>query len=252
MRVNHAALHTLRTFGSRVVDFCFPPACPLCDSGDHDPLNKSLLCPHCVQKLTIRQPQCARCSAPVGPYVDASEDCVHCRGERLAFESAVSLGVYDQELRMACLRSKLAAGQPLVRGLVDCLWQRHQTQIAAWNPDLVLPVPHRWWERMTRLHLCPLSIAESLAARLHRPVRFDLLTKCKTTPKQALLSRTRRRENVKGAFRIAGGARFDGATILVVDDVMTTGATAHECSRVLKAAGAARVHVAIFARAVWR
>ncbi|RLS56571.1 MAG: ComF family protein [Planctomycetota bacterium] len=249
MRWTQAAIQSIQRGSAQLLDFCFPRRCLLCEQEETLADTDSSLCLPCQQKLVVDSPQCARCAANVGPYVDASVDCVQCRGDRFAFEQVISLGIYQDELRTACLRAKLSSGQPLIRGLVESLETHRRPVLDRWRPDLIIPVPHHWWERLTRRHLSPLTMAEALAARLRCPVRFDLLAKCKSTEKQALLPRSRRWDNMRGAFRIAGGTQFSGASILLVDDVMTSGATAHECSRALKAAGAAHIYVAVLARA---
>jgi len=134
-------------------------------------------------------------------------------------------------------------------GLAEQLWRLRQPQIKAWRPDLVIPVPHHWWEQLRRPHLSPATLAEELARRAHVPARFDLLHKIKQTQKQALLPVTQRRLNLRGAFGMGGHATLGGATVLLVDDILTTGSTAHECAKTLKLAGAARVYVAVLARA---
>ena len=96
--------------------------------------------------------------------------------------------------------------------------------------------------------MSPTTLAETLASLVRVPVRFDLLRKIKKTPKQALLPVTTRKTNLRGAFGMSGGATLDGATVLLVDDILTTGTTAHECAKVLQQAGAAKVYVAVFAR----
>ena len=96
--------------------------------------------------------------------------------------------------------------------------------------------------------MSPTPLAETLASLGRIPVRFDLLLKIKKTEKQARLPMTKRKTNLRGAFGIGGGATLGGATVLLVDDILTTGSTAHECAKVLKQAGAAKVYVAVFAR----
>lgn len=235
---------------SSVRDFCFPALCPYCEEREAASESRALFCERCqevCQGLAGRQ--CSRCSASVGPYVDTTEKCVHCRDERFAFEAVCSLGPYrDPLLRSACLRAKTRWGHAITMGLAQQLWSLRRLQFEAWQPDLVIPVPHHWWEQVRRSHLSPTTLAESLAASLGVPTRFDLLLKIKRTEKQAQLSVTQRKSNLRGAFGIGGQAPLAGATVLLVDDILTTGSTAHECAKTLKQAGAARVVVAVFAR----
>jgi predicted amidophosphoribosyltransferase len=234
---------------SALRDFCFPAVCPFCETREAEGDSDSLFCLTCQQLCReFAGRQCQRCSASVGPFVDTAQGCVHCRDESYAFEAVCSLGPYREPLRPACLRAKQAAGHSVAMGLAQQLGNLHRTQLDTWQPDLVIPVPHHWTEHVWRPHVSPTSLAETLASMSRIPVRFDLLRKIKKTQKQALLPVTTRKTNLRGAFGIGGGATLGGATVLLVDDILTTGTTAHECAKVLKAAGAAKVYVAVFAR----
>lgn len=134
-------------------------------------------------------------------------------------------------------------------GLSQLLWRQRGHLIESWKPDLIVPVPHHWWEQLRQFHLVPFNLAEMLAKRTRKQLRLDILCKTRRTEKQALLPVTRRRANLKGAFAVKGKADLNGASVLLVDDILTTGSTAHECAKTLKLAGAAEVYVAVIARA---
>ena len=234
---------------SSLLDFCFPAICPFCETREAECEAGGLFCFHCQQTCRdLGGRQCQRCSASVGPYVETASGCVHCRDERFAFEAVCSLGPYREPLRSACLSAKMQSGHSITMGLAQQLGALRRTELAVWSPDLVIPVPHRWSEHLWRPHVSPSTLAETLASSLRIPARFDLLLKIKHTPKQALLPVTKRKTNLRGAFGIGGGATLGGATVLLVDDILTTGTTAHECAKVLKHAGAGQVYVAVFSR----
>lgn len=238
-----------RAWGS-LVDFCFPTLCSYCGQQEVSGDSGSLFCPSCeVICASLAGRQCPQCSASVGPHVDVSSGCVHCRVERFAFQAVCSLGPYREGLRSACLQAKMQSGQAMTVGLAQQLWRLQCCQIETWQPDLVIPVPHHWWEQLRHSRLVPPNLAELLARHARKPVRLDILRKTRRTEKQALLPVTKRRANLKGAFAVGGGVHLDGARILLVDDIMTTGSTAHECAKTLKLAGAAGVYVAVIARA---
>ncbi len=96
----------------------------------------------------------------------------------------------------------------------------------------MIPVPHLWSEQLLKPHSTPVTLAECFAAHLKVPAGLDQLAKIKRTAKQALLPVTARRQNLKGAFGIARRTEFFGTRILLVDDIMTTGTTSHECAKV--------------------
>jgi ComF family protein len=115
-------------------------------------------------------------------------------------------------------------------------------------PDAVVPVPLHWWRRLRRGYNQSEALARGLARVLALPCRTSWLRRARHTPSQVGKSAEQRRANVRGAFRAARVPA--GASVLLVDDVMTTGATASEAARALKEAGAGRVVAAALGRAV--
>ncbi len=115
--------------------------------------------------------------------------------------------------------------------------------------DVVVPVPMHWTRRTWRGANSPETIAQRLALRLAVPLRPALLVRARRTAPQASLSPNQRRANVRGAFRAAVHPDLPGARVLLVDDIMTTGATLNEAAKTLVRAGAAEVMVAVLARA---
>jgi ComF family protein len=157
------------------------------------------------------------------------------------------LGGYGGLLRDAVLRAKHPRGDDVAAALATLLHRHHAATIAAWAPDVVVPVPMHWWRRVVR----GTSAAEVIAGRLGKlsglPVRWSL-RRNRATVMQNRLPFGERRANVRDAF---GGRRrgVAGMRVLLVDDVVTTGGTLSACRRVLSTAGAAAVHVAVIARA---
>lgn len=231
------------------VDFIYPPACPFCQSCD---LTSAGCCVKCDAALSHAAPHsCWRCSAPVGPYLATRDGCVHCRKDAFAFERVFSLGVYAGALRTACLSAKSSRSPLMGANLGDLLCRRLSPELTADEVDVVTPVPLHWTSRLARRD----SLADVVAARLARflkaPVDRHILRKVRRTAPQASLPPSRRRENLRGAFRIARGVRLDGCRVLLVDDVLTTGTTAHRAARVLiRDGGAVRVLVAVIARGI--
>jgi len=239
----------VRTLLRDTVDFVFPPACaccqrPLPDSSD----TPRFVCLDCRQKLapTIAD-RCQRCSAPVGPHLDTTAGCIHCREDRFAFERVFSLGVYDDALRSAVLAAKQPGGDVLTASLAELLFLRETDALQSLGIDLIVPVPHHWTERLLRRHLPPVTFAARLSPLLDVPWTAHLLAKIRRTRPQLWLEPTDRRNNLRGAFRLTGRPQLDGSRILLVDDVLTTGTTAHRAASVLKKAGAT-VFVAVIAR----
>jgi predicted amidophosphoribosyltransferase len=143
------------------------------------------------------------------------------------------------------LRAKSATGEALARALADLLFDARSADWSARQWDVVVPVPHHWTQRAVQRQTASETIAQRLAERLCLPCDRRMLRKTRLTPPQAGTAPSLRRRQQRGAFA-AGGA--DGLRILVVDDVLTTGATADEISKALKKAGAASITVAVVAR----
>jgi ComF family protein len=249
------ARRPLRALWRAGCDFLYPPACPLCCR----PLERSAtdeshrLCDGCAAAL---QPDdrasCDRCGAPVGPYLDTTRSCRHCLTDRFAFESVVRFGVYDGELRRTCLQMKHRLGIPLTLCLAELLWNRAGEQLRDVQAKAVTAVPRHWSRGFSGGHHAAETLGRALARRLDLPFRSDPLRKVRRTPRQTALTPTERRRNLRGAFTAELSSDLRGATLLLVDDVLTTGSTAHEAAKALRKAKAARVVVAVIARGLGR
>jgi ComF family protein len=227
----------------------YPNACRLC----HEPLppDGGYFCPPCKDSLLADpQPACPRCAVTVGPFVNLQGGCTRCHGTSLAFDRAVRLGPYEGPLRDAVLRLKHHTGEGLAEALGRLWAERAGEALRALAADVVLPVPLHWFHRLRRGYNQSEALARELAAGLGLPCRPRWLRRARLTRKQHhFRSGEERRGNVHDAFRARAGDALRGKHVLLVDDVMTTGSTAHEAARPLRAAGAAQITVAVLARA---
>ncbi|MBL8849040.1 MAG: ComF family protein [Planctomycetaceae bacterium] len=242
------ALPIRRSLGD-AVDFLYPPACALCGRSRHaaDSVPR-LLCDECQSDVAPLYPhRCHRCSAPVGPYVNTSAGCYHCSRDSFAFKRIVSLGIHHGPLRNAVLTVKQQKGAILANALAELLITREQAFFDVTGADVVVPVPHHWTDRLLSQHLPPETLAACIAGLLKVPMGRHILKKVRRTPAQVELEASERRRNLRDAFRLIGRPQLDGVRILLVDDVLTTGTTAHRAASLLKKAGAT-VNVAVLAR----
>jgi len=249
----------MRTLARGAVDFVFPPACRLCAAElPEAPLasalpNRSPFCDTCRKELLLtRGRACIRCGAAIGPYLDPTAPCSFCRNEKYAFERVVRLAVYDGSVRAACLQSKNRGAEPLSAALAQLLWECEFENLQSAKVDVVVPIPHHWVRRFYRPHNPAETLASVWAARLQVPLATHILRKCRWTRPQARLSPHERRGNLRNAFQAASAQGLAGSAVLLADDVMTTGTTAHEAAKVLTQSGAARVVVAVIARGLGR
>ena len=225
----------------------FPPVCVVCRRGLTHAFESILLCPLCRTQLSEARPCCQRCARPLPVGAGIRRHCSACRKSRFRFDGTTAVGTYGGLLRETVIRMKQETNDSLALSIGQLLAQRQQQHA---KPDLIAPVPMHWLRRLTRGVNCPEVLGEVLGSRLGVPVTGDLLYCRRKARKQGILLPSERRANVRGAYAASRGYDIKGAQILLVDDVMTTGSTAHEIARVLVRAGAARVSVAVVARGV--
>jgi len=208
--------------------------------------DRDAFCADCEQRVVHDpHPTCPRCSSTVGPHVALDGGCSRCRNESFAFERVVRLGPYEGLLRSLILRIKQQDGDGLAEALGALFAKARSTELREPNAAAIVAVPLHWWRRLERGFNQSAMIAQGLARQLQLPCVARWLKRVRPTPKQTTLTPTERRSNVRGAFRARPRPDLSGRTVLLVDDVLTTGSTAHAASQALRAAGAARVVVAV-------
>jgi ComF family protein len=175
--------------------------------------------------------------------------CPNCARRPARFDAVVRLGRYEQMLRDAVLRVKRREQEPLTVALGQLLAAERGSDVKALRPTCIIPIPMHWSRRLWRGVNSPEIVAGVLAKELAVPMRPRLLRRRRRTEKQANLTRWQRRRNVRRAFRTRRSKHLVGARVLLVDDIMTTGATANEAARTLRKGGAEFVAVAVLARA---
>jgi ComF family protein len=238
-------------FGRQVcrglVHLIYPPSCHLC--GQALESDTDLFCEVCAKELLEdRHSTCPRCGATVGAFVDATEGCLRCHDTTFHFQQVLRLGPYQGRLREAVLRMKHSSGEELAHAL-GSLWANYAfywfKEVSA---DYVIPVPLHWLRRFKRGYNQAETLARVLAKKLNLPCRPRWLWRTKHTPSQGRQSATARRENVRGAFKAATRPDLRSKTVLLVDDVLTTGSTCSEAAHALRQVGTARIVVAVLAR----
>jgi ComF family protein len=229
----------LQRLSDTALDWLFPPRCVVRGCGRRG----AWLCAACL--AAVRPPPaplCARCGAPC-----AGQACGDCAALRPAFERAVAAGLYEPPLRDAIQALKYGGVRTLARPLGRLAAVPLRLRLAPPADALLVPVPSHHRRAASRgLDHTVLLVAE-LARSTGTAASLDLLTRPRATRPQVGLTPAGRRANVAGAFAVRG--RLDGRTVVLVDDVLTTGATASACAEALAAAGAARVLVCTVARA---
>jgi len=232
----------------RAVDaLAFPAACSICDLDIEGPL----VCEDCRGELLgASGSACVRCAMPMGPHADRAGGCSECRGRALGFDGAIALGPYQGPIRHLCLRLKHERNAWMARWLAELVAEarsgplRAEVEAGAW----VVPVPLHWRRRLARGYNQAEELAFGLGRSLAAPVR-PILRRPASTPPLALAGRAERAKIMRGAFRARPRPGLRGRPVLLVDDILTTGATAGAAARALKKAGAGRVVVVVVGRA---
>jgi ComF family protein len=170
--------------------------------------------------------------------------CAGCRSGLRGFDSAASFGMYEGSLRRLIHLFKYSGMKPLARPLAEYLLRALP---ADEHFDAVIPVPLHWRRQWSRGFNQAELLARCVAKQRGIPV-WNALRRRRATATQAGLANAGRRRNVAGAFRVKEKARLAGKRVLLVDDVMTTGATANACAAALKRGGAGFVSLLTLAR----
>jgi len=177
--------------------------------------------------------------------LDEEGRCALCRRGLHGFDAAYSFGFYEGELRELIHLFKYERVQPLARPLGRLLSQALPRDRAF---DVIVPMPLHWRKRWQRGFNQSELLARDLGRRTNIRVK-NALRRVRFTVAQAGLTNAKRRLNVSGAFRPRKKGALAGLRVLLIDDVMTTGATAASCARALKMAGAREVTLLTLARA---
>ena len=226
-----------------LVDLVLPPRCPGCgeivDGDDR-------FCANCFNQLAfLGPPQCACCGISLPHEADAAAQCGACLADPPAFARARAALAYGGPARQVVLALKHGRRLHLAR-----LMARAMLRAAGPLPDdaVIVPVPShrlRLWQRGFNQAA---EIARQISKQSGRPLAVDALDRIKPTPSTKGLNRQARIKNVQGAFKVARSQAVTGRAVILIDDVMTTGATVSACAAKLAKAGARQVEVLTYAR----
>jgi ComF family protein len=242
-----------------MLDILFPKVCPSCETAA---LNSENLCGLCFSDIRFvnNWSFCRKCGVPFGffnseheDYIEQTEEsddhlCGKCVQVKFCFEKARSIAIYDGKIREIIVSFKYEGKLSKGDVLVDILIANFPSDLD--NFDYVVPVPLHIVKLRQRVYNQSAILANELAK--YAGVNCDLfgLRRVRETrPQIEISSEDERRSNVKGAFSVMDDHKFRGKSVLLVDDVFTTGSTSDECSKMLLNSGAYKVQVITLTRA---
>lgn len=230
-----------------LLDMLYPRRCLGC--GVSSPEIFRYMCWECWSAAArVEAPFCDLCGDPVAGAIDHNFICYQCSAEKPAFDGARSAARYDgvvgETLRQLKYEKALWLAPDAAEWLHNCLQAEYPGRLF----DLLIPVPLHHVRRRERGYNQAAILAHALGRRLGRPVRPGLLRRIRPTATQTNLTAKERLSNVVGAFKYKRTKRLKDQRVLLIDDVMTTGATVNACAKTLKRGGAASVHVVTAAR----
>ena len=228
-----------------LLDLLLPPQCVTCDQPVGAP---GQFCAACFRKTVfISAPCCDACGRPFGA-AGQGPLCSSCQEHPPSWGAARAALSYDDQSRRVLLPFKYGDRTELARALAPLMARAGAALLA--RADLLVPVPLHRWRLLGRRYNQSALLAQALSGISGRPAALDLLRRTRRTPPLGSLSPLRRAAVLAGAFEVQQNRSpmVPDARILLVDDVLTTGATAEACARVLLDAGAGSVDILAAAR----
>lgn len=239
---------TIGKWSARALDLVLPPSCPVTGERVAAP---GLLSPAAWSKLQfIDDPVCARCGAPFASDYGEGATCAACIAAPPSFNRARAAVVYDDASHKLIVGFKHADRTELTK--LFGAWLARAGAPLIDDGAILIPAPLHWRRLLARRYNQAALLAAAVSGATGARVIFDGLKKVRPTPPQQSLSADARRRNVAGAFAVRPerAAAIAGAHIVLIDDVLTTGATLSACARALNKAGAASVDALVLARVV--
>lgn len=223
---------------SQLIDLLFPRRCPVCDDIVIPKGRK--ICPECLKKLSfVTNPVCKKCGKKV--ISNDVEYCFDCVRHKRSFESGRALIHYDETAKASMVNIKYKNKREYLDFYGEAMAVRYEKWILSMKPDVLVPVPvhpTRQRERgFNQAHILACRIGERAAI----PVETGMLLRNKKTIPQKGLNPSQRLKNLEEAF-VPGNVTSGVETVLLIDDIYTTGSTIEACTRALKRAGIKKIY----------
>jgi len=229
-----------------LLSLLYPPACTACGANLKAGLGQALLCPECTATLVpLEAESCPRCSSPLRE----DQPCAFCARLEPEMDTLCSAFWFGGPVPKLIHAFKYRGRVSLAAGMAELTLSHPLCSAVLEKAELLVPVPLHLWRRLRRGYNQSERYAASLAALSDKRVESRLLRRVRRTRSQTRLNPAQRKLNVEGAFKVRDRTLVEGRSVCIIDDVMTTGATAGACAAALKDAGAVWVAALTFARA---
>ena len=242
-----ALLDSIRAASKAGFDYILPRNCQACDQAT---VEGEGLCASCWTDLKrIEAPYCRQCGLPFAKDLFVGEEgvlCGACAAQPPAYGQARAALVYNDLSRKLVIGLKHGGRLDMVRPMAAMMQGAGADLID--RADILIPVPIHPTRLLKRRFNQAADLARQIAKRAGKPISHDLIRKKPTPPQSG--SPTRRARNVQGAFEVRDSRTIAGRSVLLIDDVMTTGATVNGCAKAMLRAGAIQADVLCFARVV--
>lgn len=226
----------MKSFLSFLLSLLYPKRCGFCNKIIAE--SKHYLCNNCLSEIKFIENSCKKCGKPL--LVGYDEICSNCRSIRHYFDRAYSAAQYKGALKKAIIKYKFYKKKEIVNAFIEIIMPKLE-EIG--NIDLVMGVPLH----SEKLKERGFNQSEVLARLIAQKKGWDFdntsLVRVRKTKSQAGLPKRKRLKNLKGAFKVIDNAKIKYKSILLIDDIYTTGATVSECAKILKKSGADKVYV---------
>jgi ComF family protein len=237
-----------------LIDLIYPPRCQICQAFLQDKAARHSgrdlpFCEACFKDFTeIKSPICSLCGRPLSAGIEQDRVCEDCLRKRPSYDIARAPYLYDGALMTAIHELKYSQRSHLADSLGSLLASFAETWIGELKGPLVMPVPLHPRRLRSRGFNQSLLLARCVASKTGAELDFLSLRRTRFTKPQTALSSEERKKNVRKAFEVVKPEAVRKRTILLVDDVATTGSTLNECAKALKRAGADGVLCLVLAR----
>jgi ComF family protein len=235
---------------SKFLDLIYPPKCHICQRFLTDDRGEAgHICPECLESLVrITSPLCPSCGIPFVSRVEEDHLCGDCIRKRPHFDSLAAPFLYEGGIMDAIHQIKYNGRTFIAKSVGGHAASVARERFGETDNFLIVPVPLHPKRLRERGFNQSLVLARAIAPGLGAEIDFLSLRRVKYTQPQTGMKKAERRRNVRGAFGLAGSPDLKGKTVMLVDDVATTGSTLNECAKVLKKAGCEKVFCLVLAR----